>query len=216
MRTRLKRSTHVLRLLYLIVPSVAALSLAACSSDGADRARMTVAPTEAATTTDPALVPPVPPAPSTPGAQPPASGEPVASTAAIPEDELPVVEFAVGGVIIAALGLEVPPREEYGIGLSGRTTLGERGMLFDYGVPDHLGPFWMKNTHVDLDIAFVGADARIVAIRQMEAEALDLVESGAPYQWAIEAPSGWYEAHGIEVGAEVLFRFDTPSALAAP
>ncbi|MEZ4502613.1 MAG: DUF192 domain-containing protein [Dehalococcoidia bacterium] len=187
------------------------LLLAACGSSSDDAPRTAVAggPTIEVTATE---------AGASPSASPTieaSSGEPVASTASTPVEELGVVEFVDGDAVLGSLPLEVPPREEYGIGLSGRARLGERGMLFDYLEPNHEGPFWMKNTHVDLDIAFVGGDGRIVSIRQMEAESLDLVYSEAPYQWAIEAPFGWYEDRGIVVGTEVHFLFDTPSALAA-
>jgi uncharacterized membrane protein (UPF0127 family) len=207
----------------LALCAAAAFSLVACGGDRDDNAPATV--TAAATssaTTEATAVPtaaasPTNEATASPTVTTPAeTGEPVASTASIPQSELSMVEFAVDGVDAGTLGLEVPSRDEYSVGLSGRTELGERGMLFDYGVPDHTGPFWMKDTHYDLDIAFVGGDARIVTIRHMEAESLDLVESDAPYQWAIEAPSGWYEARGIGVGAEVRFQFDTPSVLGTP
>jgi len=186
------------------VALAAAVFLVACGgpNDGASRTPVAGGPTIGATSTATAS----PAATST-------SAEPVASTAATPVEALDVVEFVDGATVLGSLPIEVPPREEYSIGLSGRSELGERGMLFDYGEPNHEGPFWMKNTHVDLDIAFVGGDGRIVSIRQMQAESLDLVYSEAPYQWAIEAPLGWYEDRGITVGAEVRFLFDTPSAL---
>jgi uncharacterized membrane protein (UPF0127 family) len=146
----------------------------------------------------------------TPGAGP--EGELVASTAKVPTEQLDTVEFLdPSGAVIARLPLEVPPSEEYTIGLSGRRVLGDRGMLFDYGRADYDGAFWMKNTHFDLDIAFVGADRRIVAIKQMRAESLEHVTSPSPYQYAIEAPYGWYGTRGIEAGDEVRFGFTPPS-----
>ena len=134
--------------------------------------------------------------------------EPTASTGATPLDQLPVVEFLRADGAVVAFPVEVPPSEEYGIGLSGRYALDDRGMLFDYGVPERDRPFWMKDTHVDLDIAFIGTDLRIVVIRQMEAESLDYVYGGSDYQYAVEAPAGWYAAHGVAAGDAVRFAFD--------
>ncbi len=83
-------------------------------------------------------------------------------------------------------------------------------MLFDYGRTGIDGPFWMKDTHIDLDIAFVDGNQVIVAIRTMRAESLDYVYSSAPYRSAIEAPAGWYRAHGVQEGDSV--RYAPPGA----
>lgn len=136
--------------------------------------------------------------------------EPVSSTASIPVDRLPVAEFVAGGRAIGRLPVEVLPVGEFSVGLSGRTALGERGMLFDYGKPGQEGPFWMKGTHIDLDIAFIDEHNRIVSIRTMKAESLDYVYSSAPYRSAIEAPANWYASHGIHEGH--LVRYADPGA----
>jgi uncharacterized membrane protein (UPF0127 family) len=147
---------------------------------------------------------------------PTASAEPVASTAAIPLERLHVAEFvrADGSGTPARLPIEVLPAGEFSVGLSGRRVLGERGMLFDYGAPGQEGAFWMKNTHIDLDIAFIDDALRIVSIRTMQAESEEHVRSAAPYQSAIEAPAGWYAAHGIREGDRV--RYAPPPALPTP
>lgn len=132
--------------------------------------------------------------------------EPTATTGAIPIGELPVVEF-VGADGAVSLPVEIVPQEEFSIGLSGRYELGERGMVFYYDPPGR-SSFYMLNTHIDLDIAFVGADRRILEIREMEAESTELHRPEDVYQFAIEAPVGWYASHGIEVGDELTLLFD--------
>ncbi|MEE8421588.1 MAG: DUF192 domain-containing protein [Dehalococcoidia bacterium] len=134
--------------------------------------------------------------------------EPVASTASIPVEQLGVMEFhrqSDGQIVV--LPVEVPPRTEYSIGLSGRRELCERGMLFHYP-EDTRGPFWMKNTHIDLSIAFVDREARVVEIRRMTAESLELVRPEVDYRFAVEAPAGWYAEHGIETGDLMRTRFE--------
>ncbi len=133
------------------------------------------------------------------------AGEPVASTAAIPIERLPIAEFVRASGEPARLPIEVLPHGEFTIGLSGRRAFGERGMLFDYGAPGQEGAFWMKNTHIDLDIAFLDEGLRIVSIRTMRAESEEYVYSSAPYQSAIEAPAGWYAAHGVREGDRVSY-----------
>ena len=133
----------------------------------------------------------------------------VASTASIPLADLDVVEFTNSAGEVATLRIEVPPRREYSIGLSGRYALGDRGMLFHYD-EERQGPFWMKNTHINLAIAFIDAQFRIVEIREMVADSLDLVTPASPYRYAVEAASGWYAERGIEAGDQARFRFELP------
>ena len=119
------------------------------------------------------------------------------------------MEFVRADGSAVALPIEIPPRDEYGIGLSGRYALGERGMLFHYPDASDARAFWMKDTHVDLDIAFLGPDLAIREIFGMEAESLEIRRPAAPYQYAIEAPAGWYGRHGVRTGDRARFAFDT-------
>ena len=64
----------------------------------------------------------------------------------------------------------------------------------------------MRNTHIDLDIAFVDARMDVIAVLRMLADTRDLHRPEHPYLAAIEAPAGWYEAHGIGPGAQVEVR----------
>lgn len=145
-----------------------------------------------------------PPPTLTPGA------EPTAITGSLPIERLPLVRFT--GTNSVVLPIEVPPPSEYGIGLSGRRSLEGRGMLFYY--PDGKGTsgFWMKNTHIDLDIAFVDTSMRVIAVFQMQADTETIHRPSAPYLAAIEAPKGYYAAVGIGVGARVEFLFDVAAA----
>lgn len=92
-------------------------------------------------------------------------------------------------------------------GLMYRSRLEEgQGMLFVY--PDaQIRSFWMRNTVIPLDIAFLDADLRIVDIQSMEPESLDSHESAAPAMFALEVPMGWFQKKEIGVGerARVVF-----------
>jgi uncharacterized membrane protein (UPF0127 family) len=188
-----------------------ALLLAACGSGEVTPAATSAAVTPAATATTAPAESTSAPATTPAGTSSPApAAEPTASSGATPRDQLPVVEFLRADGVVVSLPVEVPPRSEYGIGLSGRYQLDERGMLFHYSDPEsHIG-FWMKNTHIDLAIAFVSSDFRIVEIHQMEAESLDIIRPQAAHQYAVEAPAGWYDAHGVAVGDRVRFTFELP------
>ena len=92
------------------------------------------------------------------------------------------------------------------------------GLMYRDAVPDGTGmlfvfpdvaprSFWMRNTYVDLDIAYMGPDFRIVSIKQMTALDEVSVPSDAPAQYALEVRQGWFEENGIGVGdqPEVVF-----------
>lgn len=149
----------------------------------------------------PTLVPASPPGP-----------EPTATTGAIPTERLPRVRFTTAANTVVGLPVEVPPASEYGIGLSGRRSLDGRGMVFYY--PDGKGTsgFWMKDTHIDLDIAFVDASMTVFAVMRMKAGTETIHRPDGPYVAAIEAPAGYYAATGIREGARVEFLFDIAGA----
>ena len=80
------------------------------------------------------------------------------------------------------------------------------GMLFVF--PDEaVRSFWMQNTYIALDIAFLDSRTRIVDIKQMEPESTELHNSSAPSMFALEVRKGWLEENGIRVGlqAEIVF-----------
>lgn len=97
--------------------------------------------------------------------------------------------------------------EERAQGLMHREMLAEdAGMLFIF--PENsVRSFWMQNTYIPLDIAFMDPSFRIVDIQQMEPMTTESHMSRAPAMYALEVNQGWFEAHGVEVGdlPEVVF-----------
>lgn len=88
----------------------------------------------------------------------------------------------------------------------------EQGLMDRSSVPDGTGmlfvfprseerSFWMKDTHVALDIAFFGESNQVIAIRQMEPLDETLTDSGGPTSLALEVRQGWFAEQGIAVGA---------------
>ena len=73
------------------------------------------------------------------------------------------------------------------------------GMLF---VWDNEGSrsFWMQNTYVALDVAFIDANFRIVDLQQMEPESTEIHDSAKPAMFALEVRQGWFAEKGITVG----------------
>jgi len=80
------------------------------------------------------------------------------------------------------------------------------GMLFVFE-DNALRSFWMQNTYVALDIAFLDPSFRVVDIQQMEPLTTDPHASVAPAMFALEVRKGWFAEKGIATGvrAEVVF-----------
>lgn len=97
-------------------------------------------------------------------------------------------------------------------GLMRRPSLpADAGMLFVY--PQEQPPegsFWMFNTLIPLDIAFIGADGTIGSIVPMEPCTSPYPQwcpgytAGVPFRSALEVNRGYFARQGIEVGDRVV------------
>ena len=83
------------------------------------------------------------------------------------------------------------------------------GMLFVFEGEEYRS-FWMKDTYIALDIAFLDVSFRIVDIQQMEPQTEELHSSTAPAMFALEVRKGWFAEMGIQVGAQAKVVFDPP------
>ena len=93
-----------------------------------------------------------------------------------------------------------------------------QGLMYRDEVPDGTGmlfvfdreaerSFWMQNTYVALDVAFIDANFRIVDIQQMEPETADIHNGVRPAMFALEVRQGWFGERGIAVGDRCEFIF---------
>jgi uncharacterized membrane protein (UPF0127 family) len=80
------------------------------------------------------------------------------------------------------------------------------GMLFVF--PDNqIRSFWMANTYVPLDIAYLDPSFRVVDIQQMEPLVTDSYVSRAPAMYGLEVRQRWFSENGIGVGAQAEIVF---------
>lgn len=116
---------------------------------------------------------------------------------------LPVTTLRVGGHEVR---VEIADEdEERRRGLMYRDSLPEdRGMLFVYPEERTLS-FWMRNTKIPLDVAYVDRAGTIVDIRSMDAQTDRLYESRRPAMYALEMNRGWFREHDVAVGDRVEF-----------
>ncbi|MDX1389091.1 MAG: DUF192 domain-containing protein [Acidobacteriota bacterium] len=90
-------------------------------------------------------------------------------------------------------------------GLMFRESLPENGgMLFVYESARPLG-FWMRNTLIPLDIAYIDEQGRIVDIQSMEPGDETTHWSSSDAMYALEMNIGWFEENQVTVGDLVEF-----------
>jgi hypothetical protein len=92
------------------------------------------------------------------------------------------------------------------------------GLMYRDEVPDGSGmlfvfqdsqprSFWMANTYVDLDIAYMDPSYRIVDIIAMDALVTDSYPSSAPAMFGLEVRQGWFAEQDIAEGAQAEIVF---------
>ena len=125
---------------------------------------------------------------------------------AAPSDEKQPQHLSTVTIRVADIPLTVEvarTQTEREKGMMFRTKLGpDEAMLFVFERPANL-VFWMKNTPVDLDLAYLGDDGEILQTASLTAYDLTPVYSGGPARFALELPAGWLEAHHVAEGAKV-------------
>lgn len=82
----------------------------------------------------------------------------------------------------------------------------DEGMFFVFEEESYL-MFWMKNTYIPLDIAFIDKNGKIVNIKTMKPHDQSQYASDKPAKFALEMKAGWFEKNNIKAGdmADVSF-----------
>jgi uncharacterized membrane protein (UPF0127 family) len=84
------------------------------------------------------------------------------------------------------------------------------GMLFVF--PDNqIRSFWMANTYIPLDIAYLDPSFRVVDIVAMEPLITESYVSRAPAMYGLEVRQRWFGENGIAVGAQAQVVFGVPA-----
>lgn len=76
------------------------------------------------------------------------------------------------------------------------------GMLFDFGNDQPLS-FWMKNTYLPLQIAFIDTKGVVKHIASMAPLSTSSVRSNSNCRYALEVNEGWFDENNIRIGATV-------------
>ena len=91
--------------------------------------------------------------------------------------------------------------EDRAQGLMECTSLGaDEGMLFIHDEPIE-ACFWMKNTPLDLSIAFVDDDGKVLNVEEMSAGSLEGICAVGLARFVLEMNKGWFAQRGISSGS---------------
>ena len=103
------------------------------------------------------------------------------------------------------LEVEIPSNlKDFNRGLMFRESLeNDKGMLFIF---ERVGQysFYMKNTTIPLDVAFVTEEGIVESIKSLEPNDETAVSSDGQVLFAIEANRGWFAENNVEVGDEIV------------
>lgn len=127
----------------------------------------------------------------------------------LPRPKFESVKVKISNHILNLEHAKSDRQRSYGLMLITEMPEGVDGMLFEFKKEQILN-FWMKNTYIDLSIAFVNSRLKIVDIQQMKATSLmsnsdnlKVYSSKRPAQFAIEMPMGWFQKNSISAGTKV-------------
>ncbi|MCS7201279.1 MAG: DUF192 domain-containing protein [Dictyoglomus sp.] len=105
--------------------------------------------------------------------------------------------------------IEIADREElHSFGLMFRRNIPWNfGMLFVFKEDVNYG-FWMKNTYIPLEIAFIDSNKTIFNIQKMypcNEKECKIYYSPKPYRYALEVKMGFFKKFGFKEGAKIEY-----------
>lgn len=122
---------------------------------------------------------------------------PTGCAGAAPRSDLPTVRMQIGDRTFTLEVAATPASRERGL-MFRDSMPDDHGMIFVF--PDEaMRRFWMMNTKIPLDIIYINAARKIVAIKQMKPHDLIGVTSDEPAKYAIELNKDMARKTGVKV-----------------
>lgn len=113
------------------------------------------------------------------------------------------------GFAVRARVADTPEKQEKGL-MFVKNLPENEGMLFVFEQDEDQG-FWMKNTLIDLDMVFIGADKKVTSVAQeVEHSYTYTPDEDVAYaigygQYVLELAAKTAAKHGVRPGAEIKF-----------
>ena len=118
-----------------------------------------------------------------------------------PQMGLPKITLSIGGQTITAdVAATDETRQK---GLMFRTKMAKNeGMLFVF---TQLGyhAMWMRNTPINLSVAYMDDQGKILSIHEMEAFNETSHQAAGPARYALEMNAAWFSQHKVKVGDRI-------------
>lgn len=127
-----------------------------------------------------------------------------ALTGAVPRSDADLCDLHfASGQHLSNLPAAVTPAKQRS-GLSGiQTPEAPKQMLFWWDSSAHRA-FWMRDTHLPLDIAFFDDSGQLMQLETMRPNSLNIHRSELPTRFVVELPAGDFAKQGIQPGDRVV------------
>ena len=116
-----------------------------------------------------------------------------------PQPKLPTIKLWLGAHEVATEIARTPT--EHQVGMMWRTNMAEmEGMIFIFDTPDRRS-FWMRNTLVPLDIAYIAPDGTLLEVHAAQPRnETPLPSDSDRVQFVLETRQGWFQRNNVKPG----------------
>jgi uncharacterized membrane protein (UPF0127 family) len=116
--------------------------------------------------------------------------------------------LSASGDTIRELTLEIADNDyERARGLMDRKTMTDKQAMIFIFDEERPQSFWMKNTHISLDIIYVKANMEVVSIQKnTQPYSTQSLPSEGDAQYVVEVVAGFCDQYGIEKGSKIEFK----------
>ena len=137
------------------------------------------------------------------------SPAPTPTVTSTPANQVTVAQNGASATVSVEIAATFSARE---IGLMNRQSLPEDAEMHFLFPRDVQYGFWMKNTYVPLDIAFIDSAGTVVQV--FAAKPLDetVLVPNKQYRYVLEVNQGWFQRHSLGAGAKVTLPPNLPPA----
>lgn len=124
------------------------------------------------------------------------------TAAGLPQPKLPTIKLWLGAHELVTEIASTP--REHELGMMWRTNMAEmEGMIFIFEEPGRRS-FWMRNTLVPLDIAYIAADGTLLEVHAAQPRnETPLPSESDRIQFVLETRQGWFQRNNVKPGMPI-------------